>query len=192
MVSHTPVTFLSLDLARLRAQRSSNISHHPAKIANHRHFGSRDIIVLVCHMIWHDDSTSTRFISFVRVNSFRCAFLPNLVVIGLIEIELLIPISILARIYRLGPPYWEILKIKNTYLQFQSPVYGWKKNKKKRNTGNCKVLCVSSKHNKKNQCKRQKILLVLRKQAMAIQNWLNSLNSFEKTFEVKFHSYIVQ
>ena len=42
------------------------------------------------------------------------------------------------------------LKIRSTNLQFQSPGHGWQKNeeKEKKNTGNCKVLCVSRKRNK--------------------------------------------
>ena len=34
---------------------------------------------------------------------------------------------------------------RNTDMQFQSPGYGWQKNKKKKNTGNCNTLCVSQK-----------------------------------------------
>ena len=34
--------------------------------------------------------------------------------------------------------YWEILKIKNTCLQFRSICYGWQKNKKKKNSDNYK------------------------------------------------------
>ena len=38
----------------------------------------------------------------------------------------------------------------NTDLQFQSPVYGWQKNEKKKNTGSCKAFCVSHKRKKAN------------------------------------------
>ena len=36
-------------------------------------------------------------------------------------------------------------KIRNTDLQSCSSGYGWQKNEKKENTGNCKALCVSRK-----------------------------------------------
>ena len=47
-----------------------------------------------------------------------------------------------------SPPYWEILKIRNTDLQFTSPGHGWQKNKKKKNTGNSKTLNVLRHGNK--------------------------------------------
>ena len=30
------------------------LSYHPAKIVDHKHCGSRDIIVLICHVILQD------------------------------------------------------------------------------------------------------------------------------------------
>ena len=39
-------------------------------------------------------------------------------------------------------------KIRNTALQFRSPRYGWQKNEKKKNTGNCKAFCVLRKRKK--------------------------------------------
>ena len=39
------------------------------------------------------------------------------------------------------------LLAKFTDLQFRSPGYGWWKNEKKKNAGNCNALCVSRKHN---------------------------------------------
>ena len=43
----------------------------------------------------------------------------------------------------------QLFKITNTDLQFRSPDSGWQKNeKKKKNTGNCKALCVLPKRNK--------------------------------------------
>ena len=42
--------------------------------------------------------------------------------------------------------YIEIIKIRNTNLQFQRPGHGWQKNNKK-NTNKCKALCVSRKSN---------------------------------------------
>ena len=47
------------------------------------------------------------------------------------------------------PPYCEIFKIRNTDLQFRSPGYGWQRNNKKKNTGNCKASYVSCKHKSK-------------------------------------------
>ena len=33
------------------------VSHHPARFGGHKHCSSGDIMVLVCHMIWHDNVT---------------------------------------------------------------------------------------------------------------------------------------
>ena len=37
---------------------------------------------------------------------------------------------------------------RNVDLQLQSPGYSWQKNEKKKNTGNCKALCILRKLNK--------------------------------------------
>ena len=72
-------------------------------------------------------------------------------IISLIEIEISIPISVLTWIpwkklsSPLDPPYCEIFKIRNTDLEFGSPRYVWHKHKNKKNTSNCKALCLSRK-----------------------------------------------
>ena len=56
---------------------------------------------------------------------------------------------------RLGLPYWEIFKIRNTDFQFWNAKHDWtqnekKKEKKKKNTSSCKALDVSRKRSKPN------------------------------------------
>ena len=76
--------------------------------------------------------------------------LPNLVIVGFIEIEILILISKPTwipwkKLKSLpDPPYYKIFKIKNGNLQFLSLGYRWQKREKK-NTSNCKAFCVSRK-----------------------------------------------
>ena len=65
--------------------------------------------------------------------SSRCTCLPNLVIIGHIEMEISILNSILTWIpwNKLNsppsPPYCNIFKIRNTYLEILSPRTGWQK-----------------------------------------------------------------
>ena len=70
---------------------------------------------------------------FVSFDSCWWICLSNLMVIDFLEMEIPILISIFtwkSWTHRLGPPYWEIFKIWNTDLQFQSPGHGWQKNEK--------------------------------------------------------------
>lgn len=54
----------------------------------------------------------------------------------------------------LDPQYYNIIRIRNMDLRFQSPEYGWQKNekkkenkKKRKRTDNYKALCASGKRN---------------------------------------------
>ena len=78
---------------------------------------------LVCHVILTWWPYQDLFDSLSRVNSSGCTCLLNLVVISLMEIEILLFIY-----------------------NFLHGGQGWQKNeKKKKNTGNCKALCVPRK-----------------------------------------------
>ena len=39
---------------QLHGQESLNVSHHPPMFCGHRQCDSGDIIILDCHVIWHD------------------------------------------------------------------------------------------------------------------------------------------
>ena len=99
---------------------------------------------------WRNDVTSTCLISFIWVKSRRWTCLANLVVTGLMKMEISLLISDLTwtpwkkLAHRIGSPYWEVFKIRNTDLQFRSPGHVWQKNEKE-STGNCKALYVSRK-----------------------------------------------
>ena len=92
-----------------------------------------------CFVIWSwcDDFTSTCFISFIWIKSCSCTCLPNVVVMGLLEMQILILISIITWIHRktrthhLNPSYQGILKVRNTSLQFFNPGMFWQKNNSK-------------------------------------------------------------
>ena len=89
---------------------------------------------------WRGDVTGTCLVCLIWVNSCRFIWLPNLIVTGLIEMEISILILIITWIswknwtHCLDPPYCEIFKIRNDELQFQSPGYDWEKNKKTEQT----------------------------------------------------------
>ena len=90
----------------LYGQEVIKISYHPAKFGGHRHSGSGDAMCLVCQVIFMYDVTSTCLIILIWVKSCRCIWLPNLVIIGLIEIEksILIPILTWIRWKKLNSP----------------------------------------------------------------------------------------
>ena len=62
-----------------------NVNYHPAKFGGYSHCGSGGITILVCHVTLRKDVTSTCLISLTG--------LPNLVVTGIIEMEISIPTS---------------------------------------------------------------------------------------------------
>ena len=73
-----------------------NVSQHSVMFGGHRHCGSREVIVLVCHMIlewWRHQHLLGKL---TWMNFLRCTCLPNSVVIGLMEMEIFFPISVLA------------------------------------------------------------------------------------------------
>ena len=93
---------------------------------------------------WSWFVTSTYLISLIG-----CTFLPNFVAIVVVETEMSTLIWVITWIPRkkLNPPRWEILKIRNTNLQFISPgKVSTRKDKK--NIANCKALCVLHKTQK--------------------------------------------
>ena len=131
---------------------------------------------------WHYDVTNTHLINLIWVNSCRCTCLSNLVVISLIEMDTSILISILRKVpwKKLKLPLWpaklRVFKISNTNLQFRSPGYSWhkteKKEKKYKNTGNIKALCVSRKRKKHWQ---KQNLLEYQKHRNSSKNWYFNL-----------------
>ena len=165
------------------------------------------VVVEICFQFvtwsWRDDVTSTCLISLIWLNCSRCTCLPNLVVIGLIEMEISILISIFAwrtwknLAYCLDPPYSEIFKIGNTDLQFRSPLYDSQKNEKKKNTGNCKALCVSRTPKQLDKETFKKLLCFLNiQQELPIPVFLNITFKFtfcyrhiEKSYSKQDNSY---
>ena len=107
--------------------------------------------------IFSSDVTSICLISPIWVKCCRCTCLPSLVILGLVEIEISILIPVLTWIpwENLNSPLrsaiCNIFNIRNNDLQSKVS-YGWpnteKKEKKKKNTGTCKALCVSRKRKK--------------------------------------------
>lgn len=95
---------------------------------------------------WSWFVTSTYLISLIG-----CTFLPNFVAIVVVETEMSTLIWVITWIPRkkLNPPRWEILKIRNTNLQFISPGKVSAR-KDKKNIANCKALCVLHKTQKGN------------------------------------------
>ena len=62
-----------------------NVNYHSAKFGGYSNCGSGGITILVCHVTLRKDVTSTCLISLTS--------LPNLVVTGIIEMEISIPTS---------------------------------------------------------------------------------------------------
>ena len=60
----------------------NKVSYHPAKFGGHRHSGSRDIIVFVCHVTLQDDVIKALNDFMVRSPSRYVTILPNLVAIS--------------------------------------------------------------------------------------------------------------
>ena len=110
-------------------------------------FGIEDMF-LICNGVWRNNITSTCLVSLFWVKSSRCTWLPTLVVIGLIEIE----ISVLASTLT-----WIPRKKQNSFRQFailkdcQNQGYRFtipKSRTRLAEKGEEKALCVSSKRNK--------------------------------------------
>ena len=60
----------------------NKVNYHPAKFGGHRHSGSRDIIVFVCHVTLQDDVIKALNDFMVRSPSRYVTILPNLVAIS--------------------------------------------------------------------------------------------------------------
>ena len=106
--------------------------------------------------------------------------------------------------YRPDLSYREIIKIRNTNLQFQSPKYSWKKRKKKekKNTDNYKALCVSRNRKKaigKNQSNYWELLQEKRCSWISVENLWNNLwrrkrsyvTGIFKRFCLRFKKFLV-
>ena len=71
------------------------VSYHSAKLGGHRHSSSGHNFFFFFTWSWRKDVTSTYLIRLIWVKSFRCTYLPILVIIGFIEMEISIFILIL-------------------------------------------------------------------------------------------------
>ena len=128
------------------------MTYYPVKFGGHRRSGSGDIMLLFATWSWRYDVTSTCLINLIWVKSRRCTCLPNLVIIGLMEI-------------------WDINSLINCYMDFlktaeltifichiarflksRIPIYNSKvlettgrktRRIRRKNTGNCKGFCNS-------------------------------------------------
>ena len=95
--------------------------------------------------LWRDEIIIACLISLIWVNFSRCTYLPTLLVVGLMEIDISVLISILTWIpqkswtHGLNPPYWEIFKIRNTNIQERL---------NEKNLNSCKAICFTSKRKK--------------------------------------------
>ena len=83
---------ISQDLV-MKGTYDFKVSYHPATFGTNRHSGSGDMF-LVFHMILTGWRHPTCLISLIWVNSSRCTCLPNLGIIGLMEMDISILISI--------------------------------------------------------------------------------------------------
>ena len=138
----------------LYGQEPIMLSYHPAKFGGHMHSDSGDVFSFYSvTWFWRDFVTSTCFISLIWVYSCRCTYLPKLVVISLIEMEIAIVISILT---------WKTWKKLNSTPRstiiarssksgipiYNSEVPNTAGRKMRRTQANCKEFYVSRKRNK--------------------------------------------
>ena len=87
---------LSRDLTRLGdytvmwlyGQKLLKVSHHPATFLGHKHCGSGDIMVLVCHVISQDRMTKRWSNIMGESTSWKVTSLPCLVVISIVVVKI--------------------------------------------------------------------------------------------------------
>ena len=101
------------------------LGYHPVRSVGHSHSDDRNILFIVCYVSCCHSITSTCLINSIWVNSSKCTCLPNLVVIGLMEMEISILISILIWITReklkLPSPSTIFRNFQNQEYQFTIP-----------------------------------------------------------------------
>ena len=64
------------------------VSQHPARLGGHRHCGSGDIMVSVCHVILQDHLIKGSYDSMGRSLSRKVTILPSLVAISTAVVEI--------------------------------------------------------------------------------------------------------
>ena len=64
------------------------VNNHPAKFRDHRHSGSRDKMVFVCHVTFQDHVIRALFDFIIRSPSRYVTIVPRLVAIGTVVLKI--------------------------------------------------------------------------------------------------------